>query len=307
MDEETKKVIANLCSSINAMQAEIETLKNGATYSGDNLAGSQNSDIEPGNNAPPNERRKTVSEVTDNHSGDEEEDEPFVDLRANGGSGRSKLVEMSEEVAAFIETAFKSKLKNSERVKRAEKYGVPDSRWLKFPELDPVVAATIPTISQRADRAASRLQNFWLDTVNPLVYVLERAEELELPAEVIAAIQTSLQLLGNASAQNTTDRRKAILTQLNSRLKSLVRDADFKEAAPLLFGDNFATLAKERLETAAALTKTLNIDKQPRWDFQKSHPQKFKGCGGGSHYNSGHYKQRGWQPSSSKSAMKQKK
>ena len=178
---------------------------------------------------------------------------------------------------------------------------------LKCPELDPVVAATIPTTSQRADRAASRLQNFWLDAVNPLVYVLERTEELELPAEVIAAVQTSLQLLGNASAQNTIDRRKAILTQMNSRLKSLVRDADFKEAAPLLFGDNFATLAKERLEAAAALTKTLNIDKQSRRDFQKGHPQKFKGRGGGSHYNSGHYKQRGWQPSSSKSAMKQKK
>ena len=52
MDEETKKVITNLCSSVSAMQAEIEKLKNGATYSGDNPAGSQNSDIVPGNNAP---------------------------------------------------------------------------------------------------------------------------------------------------------------------------------------------------------------------------------------------------------------
>ena len=97
-----------------------------------------------------------------------------MNLCANGGSGGSKLVEMSEEVAAFIETAFKSKLKNSERVEHTKKYGVPDSQWLKCPELDPVVAATIPTTSQRADRAASRLQNFWLDVVNPLVYVLER-------------------------------------------------------------------------------------------------------------------------------------
>ena len=61
--------------------------------------------------------------------------------------------------------------------------------------------------------------------------MLEREEELELPAEVIMVIQTSLQLLGNASAQNTIDQRKAILTQTNSQLKSLVRDYDFKEAA----------------------------------------------------------------------------
>jgi len=69
--------------------------------------------------------------------------------------------------------------------------------------------------SQRADRAASCLQKLWLDTANLLVHVLEKAKDLELPAEVIAAIQTSLQLLGNASVHNTIDRRKAMLTQMN--------------------------------------------------------------------------------------------
>jgi len=47
---------------------------------------------------------------------------------------------------------------------------------------------------------------------------------------------------------------------MNSQLKSLVRDADFKEAAPMLFGDNFVRLAKERLEAAAA--QKLSTDKQ---------------------------------------------
>ena len=204
-------MIANLCSSVQAIKAEIEMLKNRATDNGNNPAGLQNSNLVPGNNPPPSKRRKNVSEATD--SGEDEEEEPFVDLRSTGRNGTSaKLVEMSEEAAAFIEATFKSKLKNSERVERAKKYGVPDSRWLKCPELDPVVAATIPMTTQRADRAASRLQNFWLDAVNPLVYVLEKAEELELPAEVTGAIQTSLQLLGNASLQNTIDWRKTILT-----------------------------------------------------------------------------------------------
>ena len=57
-----------------------------------------------------------------------------------------------------------------------------------MPRAGPVVAASIPTTSQRADRTASRLQNFWLDAANLLVYVLEKADELELPAEVIVAI-----------------------------------------------------------------------------------------------------------------------
>ena len=132
-----------------------------------------------------------------------------------------------------------------------------------------------------ADRVTGQLQNFLLDVVNLLVYVLKRAEELELPTEVIGVIQTSLQLLGNTNAQNTVARRKALLVQMNPRLKDLVRDGDFKEAAPMLFGNGFRT--KERL---AALMKMLGMDK-PRSDF-------YKGC------RSGHYKPRGWQPSSSK-------
>ena len=40
------------------------------------------------------------------------------------------------EAAAFIETAFISKLTNSDRVKQVEKFEVPDSWWLKCPELD---------------------------------------------------------------------------------------------------------------------------------------------------------------------------
>ena len=86
----------------------------------------------------------------------------------------------------------------------------------EMPRVRPGGAAMIPMITQRVDRVASHLQNLWLDVVNPLVYVLEKAEELELPAEVIGAIQTSLQLLGNASVQNTIDQRKTILTQMNS-------------------------------------------------------------------------------------------
>ena len=49
---------------------------------------------------------------------------------------------MFEEACAFIETSFDSKLKKTDRTLQAEKYGVPDSRWLKCLELDPVVSST---------------------------------------------------------------------------------------------------------------------------------------------------------------------
>ena len=84
-----QKMIANLCSSaVQAMKVEIESLKNGATDSGNNPAGSQNSDLVAGNNPPPSKRRKTVSEAT-NSSEDEarDEEEPPVDLRLTGRNG----------------------------------------------------------------------------------------------------------------------------------------------------------------------------------------------------------------------------
>jgi len=55
----------------------------------------------------------------------------------------------------------------------------------EVPDLDPVVSSTIPAAACCTVRAANWLQNLWLDTVNLLMYVLEKAEELELPAEVI--------------------------------------------------------------------------------------------------------------------------
>ena len=108
-----------------------------------------------------------------------------------------------------------SKLDNATRKAYATKFGLPESCWLRCPKLDAVISSTVPSGTRRADHAASRLQQFWLDAVNPLVYVLESAEEMKLPAEAIAAVQTSLQLMGNANLHNSAARRNVVLTQLN--------------------------------------------------------------------------------------------
>ena len=99
----------------------------------------------------------------------------------------------------FLEMAFGSKLQNDSRKLKATKNGVPDSRWIRCPKIDAVVAANVSPGAKKADRAASRLQQFWRNTVIPFVLSLERADELELPAKAISAIQTSLQLMGNVN------------------------------------------------------------------------------------------------------------
>ena len=160
-----------------------------------------------------------------------------------------------------------------------------------------MVSANISRDAERTDRTTSRLQQFWLDAVAPIVMVLERAEEFSLPPEAINMIQTSIQLMGNANYHHSTERRKALLQHLNPLLKQLVEESDFKEAPPMLFGENFGVLAKQRIEAAAALKKTLATDKGKR-GFLQSHPQKNWGRGGGSSMYSG--QRRGWQPRGNK-------
>ena len=60
-------------------------------------------------------------------------------------------------------------------------------------------------------------------------------------------------LLGDAAQHHSSLRRKAIMKQLNPQLQALIKEGDFKEAQPGLFGEDFGEKAKAKLETAAAL------------------------------------------------------
>ena len=185
MDEELKKTIEDLSASVKTIQTDLSALQKDREVTlsdtSNSQAGSQGIDTVSGNG--PAKKRKRSSE---DDSESKEEDEYL-----EPGDTDTKFYKLSEAAGAFIETTFKSKLDNVTRKARATKYGVPESRWLKCPELDPVISTTVSTSARRADQSASRLQQFWLDATNPLVNVLERAEELNLLAKAIAAIQTS--------------------------------------------------------------------------------------------------------------------
>ena len=79
--------------------------------------------------------------------------------------------------------------------------------------------------------------------------------------------------MGKANYHHSTERRKALLQHLNPLLKQLVEESDFKETPPMLFGEKFGVLAKQRIEAAAVLKKTLVTDKGKR-GFRQSHSQK---------------------------------
>ena len=246
----------------------------------------QDSIIELGQDPPPAKRpRNDDNDV-------EEEEEGEVD---------SPLVLLSEVANAYLESAFKSKLDNLLRKSKATKFRTPDSCWIRCPKwtqwrqrmwLKKQRGMTVLPVS---------CNNFGWMLWPLLVMLLERDEELQLPVEAIQMVQTSILLMGNASFHHSTERRRALLQHLNPQLKQLVEESDFKNAAPVLFGDDFGAIVKQRLEAAAALKKTLAPSKWKQ-GFRQSHPHQNWGRGGGRPLTSG--QGRGWQYKSNKAPGK---
>ena len=114
------------------------------------------------------------------------------------------------------------------------------------------------------DRKLSRLQNFVLDATGPLAAAYDELvgenEAYPDPDRIQQAIQLSLRILGNASAQISQERRTKALSRLNPDLKSLVEDEDFSNAAPNLFGAGFEKKAKERSKAVTCLRKASSSD-----------------------------------------------
>ena len=88
------------------------------------------------------------------------------------------------------------------------------------------------------------------------------------------------------------DRRHALMMQLNPKLKQLFSNKDFKDAAPFLFGEQFGTQARDHLEAAEALRRTMTTENSKK-GFQKGHFQKNSREGGSQYSGTGG--SRGWQ------------
>jgi len=211
-NKEMAKALADLSKSVMPIQDDIVMLKQyGPTKIGTDpltSVGLQHSCTVASDSPPPNKKCKT-------ENGEDNSDEDMDNLKD------TDIVTLSEEAATFLEAALGSKLENKTRRAKVKAQSTPDSWWIRCAKIDLVVMVNFPQATRTADRAASRLQQFWLDVINQLIFILEKAEELELPKEVIGSIQTALQLMGNANFHRTTARRQALLTQLNPKLRQL--------------------------------------------------------------------------------------
>ena len=73
--------------------------------------------------------------------------------------------------------------------------------WAHPPKLDKDIAALIPKSAAIYDRLLSNIQQFNMDTLGPLLKVLQQVRKGKCTAkELIAPLETAIKLSGNAAA-----------------------------------------------------------------------------------------------------------
>ena len=222
------------------------------------------------------------------------------------------LVSLSESMHAFLEVAFSTTLTNANHKKRVDRVDVPDCNSIWCPKLDPVIQAIVLNEATKADGYLSRHQQFWLDATAPLTAIIETAEEGKLTPELaVSAAQMALVLIGNAHQHMAQERHKRLLMNLNPALKSMANDEKSFKNAPMLFGDEFAKLATERVDQLKAISKCSKPEQKKSNRFFEYHPQNYSrgGRGGGNKSSQGRFhpysKNSNFRPNQSNQGQKQ--
>ena len=90
---------------------------------------------------------------------------------------------------------------------------------------------------KQADVSLAKLYILVLDTVAPLIHIVEEAGRATLTGEVaVDAAKVALLLLGNASAQVSKERWKRAIMYLNKKVQPLAEEEDIFEDAEDLNG-----------------------------------------------------------------------
>ena len=162
---------------------------------------------------------------------------------------------------------------------------MPSSRFTKCPKLDTTLKSKLPKQSKDADRLMAKAQALLLDAVGPLAHILEQPD---VPQNITEVVTQSLKFLGNASATISNERCRRAGAFFNEDLKCLIEEEKkFKDAAPLLFGSNFLTTAKDHAESVKALDKLSSRRGRPTGQqFFRSDRPFNQAARGGSSYGS---------------------
>ena len=150
-----------------------------------------------------NEFRETEEEASD------EEEESGLSMRKKFLPGKHTV--------QLLECASSKPVKNTQHRQLLDQFPLPaecDSAYP--PKLDESLTLIIPESAKRYDRQLSSQQQFSMDALGAVAWlhdVLSKEEQVDC-TQVVAAVQTALTLLGNAAAQISLERQKALMKHL---------------------------------------------------------------------------------------------
>ena len=156
-------------------------------------------------------------------------------------------------MSSLLKGATETPLKNEKRKKLTSRFPLPSSDAAHPPKLDKAIAAILPKTAYTYDRFLSKLQQFSMDSLSPLITLLSQVRKGKCTLnDMIPPLEAAISLIGNAAAHLSVERRKALMKHLNRDLKPLA-EGDFPHRGPLLFGERFTSKAKSTADNVKAL------------------------------------------------------
>ena len=150
-----------------------------------------------------------------------------------------------EETRKLLEESCTQRVQNSSRIKKRSHYPLPKVAATRTPQLDGFMRLEVSNVIKAGDKELAKLQTFVLDALATLTLTLEwenRGYDYG-KNDIMQAVTTAVELLGNASARIS---HLKVVTELNKSLLPIVQEDDnFKESSSSLFGKKFARKSKD--------------------------------------------------------------
>ena len=170
---------------------------------------------------------QTVPEnVTDPRRAQDTKSVKEGDGHADHEANDSSTYPIQESTSTFLKLAFELKkpIDNKTRKTWEAKFRVPESDVTRCPKLAVIIKEVVEKDAIDEDRELSHFQNFFLDTIRPLVAAFEELSKEEPDADLTCAvIQQALLFLGNFSAHLSYVRCTKILKRLNQVIQRLAK------------------------------------------------------------------------------------
>ena len=184
--------------------------------------------------------------------GDLDSEEDREDPSDDDGPPPSKKIKISSP--NLLQAVMEKPLKNERRKKFTAKFPLPSCDEAHTPKLDDAIACIVPKSGKTYDRFLSKLQQFSLDALGPMIWLYDQmsSEQGVDATKAKAAVESSITLLGNAATHFSTERRKCLMKHLNKNLHPLC-EGKFPNRGAYLFGDNFGSKAKKTADNIRAL------------------------------------------------------